>query len=169
MKTAAAKGVIEALERGAMLRFCRRRVIEASVALICGLLAGTIVQAAILKEDDIVGLGLFSDKLIRIDGKTGKRSVISEFSNPAQGPVLGGYDGVAVSEGRIFVTGQNGLGRFSSASKTMPLSTTSCASIRLRVFGRQWQLLPTPHKVLCWTMTFAQAVWRQSARGRYWL
>jgi hypothetical protein len=92
----------------AMFPLSKRRLIEASVALLGGLLlASSFARAVTLHEDDIVGLGLSSNKLLRIDGRTGVRSVISDFSNPAEGPV-GGGSGVAISRGQIFVTGENG-------------------------------------------------------------
>jgi outer membrane protein assembly factor BamB len=92
----------------AMFPLSKRRLIEANVALLGGLLlASSFARAVTLHEDDIVGLGLFSNKLLRIDGRTGVRSVISDFSNPAEGPV-GGGSGVAISRGQIFVTGENG-------------------------------------------------------------
>lgn len=91
----------------AIFRLSKRRLIEGSIALLGALLfAGSVAQAVTLKPDDIVGL---SDKLIRIDGKTGARSVISDFSNSAQGPVITSPAAVTVGHGHIFVTDQNGL------------------------------------------------------------
>ncbi|MGN6667534.1 MAG: hypothetical protein ACTHKH_11305 [Trinickia sp.] len=98
--------LVSACVCSARIRLSKLRLIGASVALLGGLLlAGSGARAVTLKEDDIVGL---SGALIRIDGKTGVRSVISDFSNPAQGPAISSPASLAIGGGHIIVTDQNG-------------------------------------------------------------
>jgi hypothetical protein len=94
-----------------IFRRSRRRLIAGCVALLGGLLlAGSPAQAVTLEGDDILVTDSGANRLIRVDGTTGVRSVISDFSNPAQGPVLFPNAtlnslSVAVGHGQIFVTG----------------------------------------------------------------
>lgn len=88
-----------------------RRLSAGCVALLGGLLlAGSPAQAVTVEGDDILVTDSGANKLIRVDGETGVRSVISDFSNPAQGPVIApnstlNNPSVAVGQGQIFVTG----------------------------------------------------------------
>jgi sugar lactone lactonase YvrE len=55
--------------------------------------------------DDILVADAAANKLFRVDPVTGVRSVISDFSNPAQGPLSQqALTGVAIGQGQIFVT-----------------------------------------------------------------
>ncbi|MGT2471919.1 hypothetical protein [Paraburkholderia terrae] len=93
-----------------IFRPARRRLIAGCIALLGGLLlTGSPAQAVTLEGDDILVTDTGTNKLIRVDGATGVRSVISDFSNPAQGPVIAPNSpltlSVAVGQGQIFVTG----------------------------------------------------------------
>ena len=92
-----------------IFRPARRRLIAGCIALLGGLLfASSAAQAVTLEGDDILVTDTGTNKLIRVDGETGVRSVISDFSNPAQGPVIAPNlplpVSVAIGQGQIFVT-----------------------------------------------------------------
>jgi hypothetical protein len=81
------------------------------VALLGGmLLAGGVAQAVTLQGGDILVADQGTNKLFKVDPVTGVRTVISDFSNSAQGPVNSAssmqptLSGVAVGQGKIFVT-----------------------------------------------------------------
>lgn len=92
-----------------IIRPSRRRLIAGCVALLGGLLlVGSPAQASTVEGDDILVTDWGANKLIRVDGTTGVRSVISDFFNPAQGPVIAPSSlpvSVAIGQGQIFVTG----------------------------------------------------------------
>ena len=94
-----------------IFRPARRRLIAGCIALLGGLLlTGSPAQAVTVEGDDILVTDSGANKLIRVDGETGVRSVISDFSNPAQGPVLVPSPtlnslSVAIGHGQIYVTG----------------------------------------------------------------
>lgn len=100
------------------LRRSRQRPVAGPVAVLgVLLLASSLAQAATVEEDDIlvIDYGTYpksgppgvGNKLIRVDGKTGVRSVLSDFSDDSQGPgncCQPSLTGVAVGQGQIFVT-----------------------------------------------------------------
>jgi hypothetical protein len=70
------------------------------------LFASSVVRAAPVEGEDILVIDQGANKLVRIDGRNGVRSVVSDFSNSAQGPTNGPnplLTGVAI-RGQIFVT-----------------------------------------------------------------
>jgi hypothetical protein len=93
--------------RRSLFRLSRRRFMSGCVALLGGMLLAGLAQAGPIQGGDILVADYLTDKLFKVDPVTGVRSVISDFSNPAQGPVNSatpGLSGVAVGQGQIFVT-----------------------------------------------------------------
>ncbi|MFL9913722.1 NHL repeat-containing protein [Paraburkholderia sp. RL17-337-BIB-A] len=92
--------------RTSLFRHSCWRFFLGCVSLVGGLLlAGSPPQAMSITGGDILVVDTGANKLFRVDPVTGVRSVISDFSNPAQGP-LGqqALTGVAIGRGQIFVT-----------------------------------------------------------------
>ncbi len=77
--------------RTSIFRLCKPRLLAGCVALLCGPLLAGLAQAVPIDIDggDILVADGSANRLIRVDGETAVRSVISDFSNPAQGP--GGF------------------------------------------------------------------------------
>ena len=102
------KAYIYGAGRTSVVRPSRRWLISGCVALLGGmLLAGGLAQAVTIQGGDILVVDYGTNKLFMVDPVTGVRSVISDFSNPAQGPVNSAnaaLSGVAVGQGQIFVT-----------------------------------------------------------------
>jgi sugar lactone lactonase YvrE len=105
------KGFIYGESRASVFRLSRRWIISACIAMLGGmLLAGDLAQAVTIEGGDILVVDTGTNKLFRVDPVTGVRSVISDFSNSAQGPVNSAspmqpsLSGVAVGQGQIFVT-----------------------------------------------------------------
>jgi hypothetical protein len=105
------KAYIYGAGRTSVFRFSRRWLISGCVALLGGMLmAGGLAQAGTLQGGDILVADQNANKLFKVDPVTGVRSVISDFSNSAQGPVNSAssmqpsLSGVAVGQGQIFVT-----------------------------------------------------------------
>jgi hypothetical protein len=94
--------------KASIFRLSKRRLIAGCVALLGGLLlAGSLAQAfpIDIDGDDILVADGGANKLILVDGKTGVRSVLSDFSNPTQGPISNSaINTVGVGRGQIFAT-----------------------------------------------------------------
>ena len=92
--------------RTSKFRSFRRRFVSGCVAFVGGLLlAGGLAQAVTLQAGDILVVDEGTNQLVRVDPLTGVRSVISNFSNPSQGPLgQNALSGVAIGQGKIFVT-----------------------------------------------------------------
>ena len=86
----------------------RRRLVASCIGLIGAFLfAIGSAEAVPIEHGDILVADYGANQLIRVDGKTGVRSVVSDFSNSSQGPVNGpnpSLSGVAIGHGQIFVT-----------------------------------------------------------------
>ncbi len=84
------------------------RTLASGLALLSGLcFANGVTHAAELKAGDVLVTDVSANTLIVVDRHSGKRTVLSDFYDAAQGPVLTGqatFSGVAVRHGRIFVT-----------------------------------------------------------------
>src|SRR5260370_28778822 len=84
---------------------CRRFLRSCLWLLGVFLLAGGLVQAAVIKEGDILVADQNANKLFVVDAETGARTVVSNFSDPSQGPTSGqDLGGVALQRGQIIVT-----------------------------------------------------------------
>lgn len=94
--------------RTCIFRRSNQGLIAGCLALLGGLLlASNLVQATTVEENDVLVIDQSNSRLIRVDGKTGARSVLSDFSNPSQGPGNAPHPylvGVAVGQGQIFVS-----------------------------------------------------------------
>ena len=99
------KAFIYRAGRTSIFQCSKRRFITVCAAMLGGLLLASLSQAVIVKAGDILVADRGANKLILVDRYTGVRSVLSDFSDPAQGPVNGTIPyltGIAVGRYHIY-------------------------------------------------------------------